>query len=242
MRISVLTCVTGEPESLERTRESLRPFLNPAFKWIIKFSGASSPDFIRRFESAHTEITQREDKSLYEAMNQGLELLRTELYFVIGAGDRILPEGGKALSRLQGGNGLSQTANFAPAFLEASKQVFAARPGEISRRMSCPHPGAILNVANSRDIGGFDTSYRIASDYDHLSRYLLRFPRHEVLDVPPIVSCSAGGISEIRALEGYLEEELIRKRVWKATDLATYGRILERSAGFIGRTIRRQHH
>lgn len=239
MTISILTCVLGDPDALHATSASLKPWLGPSLSWTIKFSETSTDAFVRSFAGSHVEVVRRADRSVYDAMNQGLELLRADRYFVIGAGDTVTEPGMRRMTDLLAGDALDHSAFLAPILLEASNRVFAPQPDTLRVRMSCPHPGAILEVAKSRAIGGFDTTYRVAADYDHLSRYVLRFGPPRVLDMPPLVSFAAGGISERQSLEGYLEEELIRKRVWKAPDLAVHGRMLERSAGFIGATIRR---
>ena len=79
------------------------------------------------------------------------------------------------------------------------------------------------------ELGGYDTRYKIASDYDHLSRYVLKFGAGKI-GKEILVKILAGGISEKNNLEAYLEEELIRKRVWNSVDWLTYQRMLNKSA------------
>ena len=230
MTLSVLTCVLGDPEPLQATFDSLKPWLGPGFTWTLKFSDTSSEAFVRRFEGPHVHILKTRDRSLYEAMNQGLSHLASERYLVLGAGDTLLQDGMRALMELPAPGPDDPRARFAPVFLEALRTVAQPDPAEMPVRMACPHPGAILSVARSRAIGGFDRHYRIAADYDHLSRYVRQFGPGEVLRIPPLVRFAAGGMSQQHGFEGMLEEELIRKRIWKAQDSDVLLRFQQRAA------------
>lgn len=230
MTLSVLTCVLGEPESLALTFESLKPWLGPAFTWTLKFSETAGDAFVRRFEAPHVRILKSRDRSLYEALNQGLRALETTHYLVIGAGDTLLAPGVQALQALPPPGPDGPSARFAPVFITSTNTVMAPDPSALAQRMSCPHPGAILQTARSRALGGFDTRYEIASDYDHLSRYVRAFGPGEALRIPPLVRFAAGGMSERRSLEGYLEEELIRTRIWHSPGTAVLDRMQERAS------------
>ena len=94
--------------------------------------------------------------------------------------------------------------------------------------MGSPHPGTILRRLNSIELGGYDSCYKIASDYDHLSRYIQKYGTGKV-GTEIIVKILAGGLSEKSNLVAYLEEELIRKRVWNSSDWNMYQRMLDKS-------------
>lgn len=57
-------------------------------------------------------------------------------------------------------------------------------------------PATIFNVSALRDIGGFDTKYRISADYDLALRLLSRYGHQALLFCPlPILKFSLGGMS-----------------------------------------------
>lgn len=58
------------------------------------------------------------------------------------------------------------------------------------------------------------------------------------LSIPPLVSFMGGGISDMRALEGWMEVNLIRIRVWGTPDIRIYGDILSESATTLSNSIR----
>jgi hypothetical protein len=227
MSLSVLTCVLGKPEVLHATFSSLKPFLSPDFFWTLKFSSSTPDEFVSQFEHPFVTIRQGPDRSIYDAMNQGLQHVPTTHYFVLGAGDTVLSSGLDKLISLR----LSPKDTdpvFTPIVWSHSGVVWVPFSGELSTRMSCPHPGAVLSVEKSREIGGFDTGYRIAADYDHLSRYVKAYGTGTTLDAP-LVQFAGGGMSEVRAFEGTLEEELIRIRVWNSHEYAVHARLLRRT-------------
>lgn len=235
--LSIFTCVIGEPPSLRDTANSISPWLSDNINWIIKFSDKTGKQYIDNFSGAHIKTYQASDSSLYDALNQCLSLSESDYYMVLGAGDKLIPEGAASIQELLVNNALSASAYHAPLFLEFGNHIFHPNPNELKYRMSCPHPSSLLKVSNSIAIGGFDTSYKIASDYDHLSRNSITFGAGEVLNIPPLVSYLGGGISDVRALESYLEATIIRQRVWGTPDLQVFGDLLKYTATTISDTI-----
>ena len=71
-----------------------------------------------------------------------------------------------------------------------------------------------------------------------MSRYALAFGAGVPLDASPLVSFMGGGISDLRALEGYMEVNLVRMRVWNTPDIRMYGDMLNESATALSSNIR----
>ena len=230
MSISVLTCVKGEPESLFLTFESIKPWLSEYFKWTIKFSNDASTDFINKFNHPNIKLHQEEDSSLYIAMNQCLKVIDTDYYLVLGAGDTLSNDGMSQLYNLYTETELNSTSYFAPIYINSSGQTLYPDPNSLRLRMSCPHPSSILKVSLSLELKGYDLSYQIASDYDNLCKYVKKYGNGQVLNIPPLVSFASGGMSELRAFEGLLEEELVRMRVWNDQNIAVCARLLSISS------------
>jgi hypothetical protein len=228
--ISIVTCVLNDTEDLLRTRNSIVPILSEDIQWVLKFSQHVSTEFINSIEGNFISMIQVPDASLYEGLNQAISYVKSPYYFVLGAGDIVLTEALRELLSTVKNNKQDVCAYFTPVFLE-DNSIFQTVPNEINSRMSCPHPGAILQTIKSIDIGGYDTSYKIASDYDHLSRYIQAFGMGKVLDLKCSVHAS-GGLSYTRQLEGMIECELIKKRVWKYSDLRTHANLLKISTDF----------
>jgi len=223
MKISVLTCVKSDTQDVIETWESIRPYINTDLNWIIKFGPECSDQFVKSIPNQQGIIKiQSPDRSLYDGLNQALEHCETDLYFVLGAGDRVSPSFSNAVLEIH--ENQESSAYFFSCMLMKSNSVLQPAVEEINIRMACPHPGSILRTKLSKEINGYTTMYQIASDYDHLSRYLNSY--QDVYQSTTVVSeFMGGGLSEHRAFEGMLEEELIRIRVFKSNPFAVYGRL-----------------
>jgi glycosyltransferase involved in cell wall biosynthesis len=236
--LSILTCVIGEPESLRATANSIKPFLSEKLNWIIKFSEKTDRKFIENYSGSYIKVDNKPDLSLYDAMNQCLALSNADYYIVVGAGDTILPDSMELLVRLLNSGEISEASYHAPILFSATGAVSQPSPNLLKYFMSCSHPSSIYRVKNSLAIGGFDSSYKIAADYDHMSRYAKAFGYGVVLNVPPLVSFMGGGMSDNRVLEGKLEVSLVRIRVWNTPDIRIYGDLLHETATTIADNIR----
>jgi hypothetical protein len=228
--ISIVTCVLEDTDDLLKTRNSILPILSEDIHWVIKFGQKASIEFIDSIKGNFISIIQAPDSSLYEGLNQAINQVKSAYYFVLGAGDVVLCEALRELLSIVKNTKHDVSAYFTPVFLE-DNSIFQAVPNEINSRMSCPHPGAILQTQKSIAIGGYDLSYKIASDYDHLSKYIQVFGTGKVLDLKCSVHAS-GGLSYKRQLEGMIECELIKKRVWEYSDLRTHANLIRLSGDF----------
>ena len=214
-KCAVITPLLNSNVIVRETYESLAPQLSADLCWFVKNSCVDSANVLNFLkEQQHISYVEQPDSSLYEALNQALGLVDADFYVVLGAGARLPAHAASVLLAC-----IAQfTANH--AFFFAAKRypidlTFLPRPEFLTAFMSTPHPGALLKVENSIEIGGYDVRYKIAADYDHLCRYTQRFPICGKNDFV-LTNYLGGGISESRQLEGYIESSLVRLRVCNA--------------------------
>jgi hypothetical protein len=214
----ILTIVTGlleGDENIHATVDSVLPQLGQNTSWIIKESSQSLSESILRYNGvAGVHLIGQKDSSLYEGLNHALRRVDGEFFMVLGAGDTLEP-GALDFICHQISTNPSLDAFYFAIRLNKDGRIFGPNPSEIQNRMACPHPGAVLSTQKTLRIGGFDESYQIASDYDLLCRYIKTYGRSGWSN-QPVVNFKGGGLSEHRAIEGFLEEELIRIRVWNS--------------------------
>jgi hypothetical protein len=211
-KCAVITPLLNSNEIVRATYESLAQQLSADLCWFVKNSGVDSAnalDFAKGKE--HIFYVESPDSSLYEAINQSLALVDAEFYVVLGAGDRLSDHASTLIL------GCIEQLKGKDAFFFAAKRfpidlTVLPRPDLLTSFMSTSHAGAMLRVANSRKIGGYDARYKIAADYDHLCRYTKTFPMCGVNNFV-LTRYLGGGISERRLLEGYIECCLVRLRV-----------------------------
>lgn len=226
--ITVITCVKEDTEDLWKTYESIKDLLCNKIHWIVKLSQYCSNNFYDKL-TFHPNIIveQANDVSIYDAINQALKVCSSEFYLVLGAGDRLIEGAFKqAIDNIQLNKNMDSFF-YACVMQSHNSKLFLPKPGEISQSMSCPHPGAILKTLFSKEIGYYSNKYEIAADYEHLSKYLQKYS-HVYSSELAISEFMGGGMSEHRYLEGALEEELIRIRLFKSNEYAVQARVLHR--------------
>jgi hypothetical protein len=213
--LTVITCLLAGDENIFETADSLMDQASGEVRWIIKYSVNKIPDSVLDLESrgGFVKVLGIDDKSFYSGLNQALNYLETSFFVVVGSGDKFEPGMIGKLGKL-----LKKETQFDALFLAAKNSrdgaIFRPRPNEIAMRMSCPHPGSVLRTDFVRALGGFDEKYLIASDYDLLSRYLKEHTRVAFSD-EILLEYRAGGFSDRNRIDALLEEELIRRRIWK---------------------------
>ena len=102
--------------------------------------------------------------------------------------------------------------------MESWGRVWVPDPSGFEQRMSAPHGSMLMSVGEVRKLGGFNEAYRIAGDYDLVSRILTKMSARLLWQTAkPLAFCSGDGVSVRNYLEAFLEESLIRLRVWGKT-------------------------
>jgi hypothetical protein len=217
--LTIVTGVLDGDPNLAISAESILPELKSGkAKWLIKNSTAAISDLLREYSNMDgVKIISEPDASLYEGLNQALKHVDDGFFLIVGAGDTLVAGAVDfILSTVESNSNLD--GFYFAVELARSGRVLMPRPSELMHRMACPHPGAVLSVSKVRELGGFDERYQIAADYDLLCRYVIAFGASGWSD-RVVVSYMGGGMSDFRAIEGFLEEELIRMRVCKSAQM-----------------------
>ena len=147
---------------------------------IVVVDGASTDGTLKVVRDRESDSgdrlrwTSEPDTGLYDAMNKGLELARGRYVEYLGADDILAPGALAAVSRAVGPSGASRTA---PDIVSGAVRVVgphgswdeAAVPlvrRGLPQRAPTRHQSIFVRTECLRDVGGFDTRYRIAADYD----------------------------------------------------------------------------
>jgi hypothetical protein len=212
--LTILTAALLDFDALKKTAASVLPLLAEDVQWLVKLSAAATPEIRMLLSRKNVTLVETPDQGLYEGLNQGLTHVLTPFFFVLPAGDEVVTENFPVIKDLLRQGQAEINALFTALRLRRSGRVLFPEPSEMSKKMACPHPSSILRTERVRDLGGFDTRYAIAADYDLLSRFVRQ---HSVCHLTKVVlvDYEGGGMSDKRFFEGLLEEELIRVRIWK---------------------------
>jgi len=201
--VTVITAVFNGNDCLANCIESVLSQDYPQVEHIILDGGSNdgTVETIRRYEDRLALWISEPDSGVYDAWNKGLQLARGEWIAFLGADDIYLAGAISTYMKLARENPeaeflssqarLDHPTGYAPVF---------GGPWEWPRfatAMSTIHVGTMHRRSLFERYGEFDTSYRIAADYEFLLR-----PREQLLTAfspATTVVMRAGGLSDSTA-------------------------------------------
>lgn len=208
MKISLITISFNSEATIGDTLRSVAEQSHPDIEHIV-IDGASRDGTLQvlREQGAHVaRMVSEPDKGLYDAMNKGLALASGEVVGLLNADDVLADR--HAVAHV--------AAAFAPAPQAAPDCVYgdlvyvaaddlervvrywrsgAFTPSRLRFGWMPPHPAFYMRRSRLDDVGLFDTTLRIAADYDFMLR-CLTMPGVRVAYVPKVlVRMRLGGIS-----------------------------------------------
>lgn len=182
-KISVVTITRNNP-GLKKTGESVASQTYPGLEWVV-VDGASTDntlDLLRTFGSRVDRLLSEPDGGIADAMNKGVRLSTGELLIHLHAGDAFIGPGVVArVAEDYAANGWRWAVGGARWLHEDGRpggvQHFSAFSYRKLRLMNyIPHQAAFLERSLFAEVGGFDTTYRIAMDYHFWLRLGALYP------------------------------------------------------------------
>jgi glycosyltransferase involved in cell wall biosynthesis len=205
--VSVITAVFNGEDCIASCIESVLHQDYPNIEHIIVDGGSTDGTvaILRKYEDQVALWQSEPDHGVYDAWNKGLDLAHGEWIAFLGADDLYLPGAISTYIELAQKNPdaeflssrarLDHSSGYSPIF---------GGPWEWSRfatAMSTIHVGTMHHKKLFNRFGKFDTSYRIAGDYEFLLRS--RDSLQAAFTPAVTVIMRAGGLSDSTA--GYLE-------------------------------------
>lgn len=146
------------------------------------------------------KVFSKPDKGICDAMNIGYKHAKGKYILYLNSDDFLANDTSveKAISALESGdydfvcgvcNILDAKDNIADSFIQHPERIFAAMP--------FAHPACIVKRSIIESLGGFDTSYKIAGDYDLILRMAIN-GSHGVMINDILTNFRQTGISSIR--------------------------------------------
>jgi len=173
--ISVITVVFNAAASLEKTIQSVIGQRQADFEYVIIDGGSTDGTLqvIRRFESSLALWLSEPDEGIYDAMNKGIRASRGGWLIFLNAGDTFIDN--QSLQRL---THIAQNGEFDLIYGDAMMVHIDGTEARMDmqdtlpfllRNMIC-HQSILYRRECFEQKGYFDTSYRIAADFEHLLR------------------------------------------------------------------------
>src|SRR5690349_7060375 len=168
MKISVVTACLNARAALEYTLVSVAH--QSAEHEHVVIDGGSTDGTVELLERRGVRYVSEPDNGIADALNKGISLAAGDYILILGAGDMLADFDSLTLARSHLGQ--TDLVSFDVLFMGRRERRLKARPFGLRTRfrMTSPHQGLLVRKSLYERIGGLDTEYKIAMDYEFLLR------------------------------------------------------------------------
>jgi glycosyltransferase involved in cell wall biosynthesis len=194
LKISIITICKNVESVIERTLFSVAEQTCCNIDYIVIDGGSmdATLEKVARYRSHIVHLISEPDSGIYEAMNKGIALARGEFCLFLNAGDYLCHASAIANAAAQMNQADENIDVIYGNQLLYHQSTGAARVWRPKKRTtldfysgSLPHAATFIRRAAFSRAGLYDTSYRIAGDYEWFvrafSKFHLRFRHIDVL-------------------------------------------------------------
>jgi glycosyltransferase involved in cell wall biosynthesis len=175
MKYSIITVCKNEESKIEKTIQSVVSQEFNDFEYIIIDGNSkdNTNDIINNYSSKIDKHICEEDSGIYSAMNKGLLYAKGEYILFLNAGDYFYDD-----SILKKVNDYNTKEEILYGFLKLEtkkilKNLCDTDIKKYLRNNTLPHQATFVKKSLYEKTGGFDTSFRIAGDYDFFVKSIL---------------------------------------------------------------------
>lgn len=181
LKITVVTVVYNRASTITQSAQSVQAQSWPNVEHVV-VDGASTDGTVQALQSclnAQSVYLSEPDKGIYDALNKGLALATGDVIGLMHSDDfyadnRVLEDVAAAFSDSDVDavyGDLDYVANSNTSRVVRRWRSGAYTPERLARGWMPPHPTLFLRRGVIERWGGYDTSFRIAADYDAILRY-----------------------------------------------------------------------
>lgn len=172
---SVITICYNEVDYIRSTCESISKQTYRDFEWIVIDGGSTdgTGSILEEYRDQITALISESDEGIYDAMNKGIALAAGEYIVFMNGGDcfsdeQVLTTVAEAPKKdiLSGDLRLNDTSGEILVYPETL-------PTNYLLKKMLPHQASFIRRSLFKRIGNYDTSYRIAGDYEWFARALM---------------------------------------------------------------------
>lgn len=209
VKISIITATLNEVNNLEKFIKSVIPHISNEVEFII-IDGKSTDgtvNIIKQYLKFLYYWESSSDIGIYEAFNKGIKIARGEFLSFVGSDDILLEDYSKIYLNAIYNN--PRFSYFSSKAILNNKKVgrnFDWR--ELRKGMKAVHSGSLHKKSLFNDYGFYNTSLKIASDYDFLVRCGSSLNNFFINE--PTIIIGANGISNSNYLMALREEYQIK--------------------------------
>lgn len=214
MKISVITAVFNRVGTIGESLRSSCEQCHPAVERVVIDGGSTDGtlDVVRSFRNNVVTVVSERDTGIYDALNKGVNAITGDVVGFLHADDlfndkEVLSRVAVAMTDLSVAavyGDLIYVSKDQPDHVVRDWQAGEYSAAKLRRGWMPPHPTLYARRSVFESVGLFDTSLRIAADYDWMLRLLLA--GHRVAYIPHVqVRMRTGGASN-RNLDNILRK------------------------------------
>ncbi len=227
--VGVVTIVKNGADVLERTIQSVAGQRYPDFDYVVIDGGSSdsSLDIIKRHEKSIASWISEPDRGIGDAFNKGVARSRGKWIIFMNAGDyfvdsHVLLKFSEVLRE----SGRFDIVHGRVLQVDKTGKCYRTVGGPLNQRkfkfhMSVPHQAIFHNRAFFDCYGLFDTSLKMAMDYELLTR---KKDLQALYVAAPVAATLVGGVSQQNYRKLILEMRNVRERNIGPSTLLSDGR------------------
>ena len=228
MKISVITAVFNNRDTIAQALDSTLAQTHPDVELIVIDGGSTDGTLtvLQDYADRLAVLVSEPDRGIYDALNKGISRAGGEVVGFLHSDD--LFADAAVLSRI--GAAFADPAVDAaygdllyvrkddPSRVVRTWRAGAFSPTRLAHGWMPPHPTFYVRRAVYEQLGGYDTTYRIAADYDCVLRLLGRGGVRAAYIPEVLVKMRVGGASN-RSLKNILQKSREDYRVLKVNDV-----------------------
>jgi glycosyltransferase involved in cell wall biosynthesis len=221
IKFSVVTVVKNDLRGLKKTRKCLENQKYSNWHHIIVDGNSSTltKNYLKSLPKSNTTYISEEDTGIYHAMNKGWKMASANSYvYFLNAKDVFASE-----NSLQDAVTVLRSSNFPQWGCATHEEVNPDGSGWVCKLVSQPsienqlyafgyrsHQAVLMKQELIMSLGGFDTRFKIAADWDLIARAIkISTP---VVWKESLGRFELGGYSSGRLLEAHRELRILRRR------------------------------
>lgn len=203
MKISVITVCFNSEITIERTIKSVIDQDYYSFEYII-IDGASTDktlEICNKYKDKITHLVSEKDDGIYDAMNKGISLASGDVIAILNSDDYFINN--QCLKKIENSFTDDVDIVFGNVLIFSEKTKKIKRKYKSSIYKPClsifgiqpPHPASFIKKSIYNKFGTYDKNYRIAGDFDLLTRLTTKGKVNYKIINEYFVMMSDGGIS-----------------------------------------------
>jgi glycosyltransferase len=228
MKVSIITACLNNGDLLESTILSILSQNYSHIEYLIIDGGSTdnTPDILKKYKDKINFIISEKDDGMYDAINKGLKKATGEIIGILNADDfysdnTVISKVAKAFTK-SGAEAVYGDLQYVKR-TDVNRVVRNWKSGEYKQGMFLkgwmpPHPAFFLKKECYERFGGFNTTLKIAADYELMLRMLHKnkICAHYIPEV--LVKMRTGGASN-KTVKNNIKKNLEDREAWRINGL-----------------------